>query len=209
MKNRAVFLDRDGTINERVEYLSDPEKFKLLPRAAGAVKLLNKTDFKVIVVTNQAGVGRGYFTEEKLEEIHQEMKRQLRRKKAYINAVYYCPHHPTEGIGKYKKNCWYRKPNPGMLEKAAKDFNLDLRRCYTIGDNLSDLEVGNRVNCKTILVLTGYGKKCCANKNNWKFNIEYVADDLLEGAKWILREEGKYFPWKNSGALFPNSLSFN
>jgi len=189
MKNRAVFLDRDGTINERVEYLSDPEEFKLLPKVAEAVKLLNKTDFKVIVVTNQAGVGRGYFTEEKLEEIHQEMKRQLRKEKVYIDAIYYCPHHPTEGIGKYRRNCWYRKPNPGMLEKAARDFNLDLARCYMIGDSMSDLEAGSRVNCKTILVLTGYGKECYANRSSGKFSTECIVGDLLEGVKWILREE--------------------
>jgi len=194
MKNKAVFLDRDGTINESIEYLSDPNEFKLLPKAAEAVKLLNKTGFKVIVVTNQAGVGKGFFTENKLEEIHQEMKCQLRRKEAYIDAVYYCPHHPTEGIGKYKKDCWSRKPNPGMLEKAAKDFNLDLRRCYAIGDNLSDLKAGERVNCKTILVLTGYGEKYYADRNNWKFNISYVAKDLWHGVKWILKEERKIFP---------------
>lgn len=192
MKNKAVFLDRDGTVNKEVEYLSDPKEFKLLPKVAGAVKLLNKNNFKVIVVTNQAGVGRGYFTEQKLEEIHQEMKHQLKKKGAYVNAVYYCPHHPIEGIGKYKKDCWCRKPNPGMLEKAAKDFNLDLSQCYVIGDKLVDLGVGKRVNCKTILVLTGYGKEYYADKKNWEINVDYVADNLWESVRLILlKEEGK------------------
>ena len=188
-KNKAVFLDRDGTINEEVEYLSDLKKFKLLPEVAPAIKLLNEHGFKVIVITNQAGVARGYFGEDKVKEIHQEMKRQLREKDAYLDGIYYCPHHPTEGIGEYKKNCWRRKPNPGMLEKAAKDFDLDLSQSYVIGDQLTDIKLGNNAGCETVLVLTGYGKESYRKKGNGKVRVNFVADDLEKAVGWILEKE--------------------
>lgn len=193
-KNKAVFLDRDGTVNEEVQYLSDLTKFKLLPKVARAIKLLNNRGFKVIVITNQAGVARGYFGEDKVGEIHQEMKRQLREKGAYLDGVYYCPHHPTEGMGKYKKNCRFRKPNPGMLEKAAKDFDLDLNKSYVIGDQLTDIKLGNNAGCETILLLTGYGKESYRKKGNSEVKVSFVADDLERAALWILEKEKPGFP---------------
>ncbi len=188
-KNKAVFLDRDGTINEEVEYLSDLKKFKLFPKVAPAIKLLNDYGFKAIVITNQAGVARGYFGKDKVEKIHQEMKRQLREKGAHLDRIYYCPHHPTEGMGKYKKNCWCRKPNPGMLEKAAKDFDLDLGRSYVIGDQLTDIKLGNNAGCQTVLVLTGYGKESCRKKGDCEVRVSFVADDLEKAVVWILEKE--------------------
>jgi len=188
-KNKAVFLDRDGTINEEVGYLSDLKKFKLLPEVAPAIKLLNDYGFKVIVITNQAGVARGYFGEDKLKEIHQEMKRQLRDRDAYLEGVYYCPHHPTEGRGKYKKNCRCRKPNPGMLEKAARDFDLDLSNSYLIGDQLTDIKLGNNAGCGTILVLTGYGKESYRGKDDCQVRVDFVADNLEKAVVWILEKE--------------------
>jgi len=188
-KNKAVFLDRDGTINEEVEYLSDLKEFKLLPKVAPAIKLLNEHGFKVIVITNQAGVARGYFGEDKVEEIHQEMKRQLREKRAHLDGIYYCPHHPTEGMGKYKKNCWCRKPNPGMLEKAAKDFDLDLGKSYVIGDQLTDIELGNNAGCETVLVLTGCGKESYQKKGDCEVKVNFVADDLEKAVVWMLEKE--------------------
>ncbi len=188
-KNKAVFLDRDGTINEEVEYLSDLKKFKLFPKVAPAIKLLNDYGFKAIVITNQAGVARGYFGKDKVEKIHQEMKRQLREKGAHLDRIYYCPHHPTEGMGKYKKNCWCRKPNPGMLEKAAKDFDLDLGRSYVIGDQLTDIKLGNNAGCQTVLVLTGYGKESCRKKGDCEVRVNFVADDLEKAVVWILEKE--------------------
>jgi len=188
-KNKAVFLDRDGTINEEVEYLSDLKEFKLLPKVARAIKLLNDHGFKVIVITNQAGVARGYFGEDKVEEIHQEMKRQLREKRAHLDGIYYCPHHPTEGMEKYKKNCWCRKPNPGMLEKAAKDFDLDLGKSYVIGDQLTDIELGNNAGCETVLVLTGCGKESYQKKGDCEARVNFVADDLEKAVVWMLEKE--------------------
>jgi D-glycero-D-manno-heptose 1,7-bisphosphate phosphatase len=188
-KNKAVFLDRDGTINEEVQYLSDLKKFRLLPKVAPAIKLLNDHGFKVIVITNQAGVARGYFGEDKVEEINEEMKRQLREKDAHLDGMYYCPHHPTEGMGKYKKDCWCRKPNPGMLKKAVKDFDLDLSKSYVIGDQLTDVKLGNNAGCQTVLVLTGYGKESYRKKGDCEVRVSFVADDLEKAVGWILEKE--------------------
>ena len=190
IKNRAVFLDRDGTVNEEVSYLRDLKDLKLLPGASQAIKLLNGHSFKVVVITNQSGVARGYLTEKKVEEIHEEMRRQLRGKGAHLDAIYYCPHHPTQGKGKYRKNCWCRKPNPGMLEKAARELKLDLARCYVVGDKLIDLQAGLRVDCKTVLVLTGYGKKYSDEKGEARINIDYVAKTLKHAAEWITNQKG-------------------
>jgi len=189
IKNRAVFLDRDGTINEEVNYLKDLRDLKLLPGAAEAIKLLNEHSFKVVVITNQSGVARGYLTEEKLEEIHEEMRRQLSEKGAHLDAIYYCPHHPTQGKGKYRKNCWCRKPNPGMLEKAARELGLDLPKCYLVCDKLIDLQAGLRADCKTVLVLTGYGKEYSDEKVEGTINIDYVAKSLKDADEWITNQK--------------------
>lgn len=186
-RNKAVFIDRDGTINEEVQYLANLQDFKLVPGVGEAIKLLNEDEFKVIVVTNQAGVARGYFGEDKIKEIHQEMRRQLREKGAYLDGIYYCPHHPTEGVGKYKKNCWCRKPNPGMVEKAAKDFNLDLGKSYVIGDQLIDVKLGNNAGCKTVLVLTGYGRESYRKKDDCEVRVDFIANDLKKAVEWILK----------------------
>lgn len=188
-KNKAVFIDRDGTINEEVQYLANLQDFKLLSGIGEAIKLLNENGFKVIVITNQAGVARGYFGEDKLKEIHQEMRKQLKEKGAHLDGIYYCPHHPTEGIGKYKKNCWYRKPNPGMLEKAVKDFNLDLGKSYVIGDQLIDIKLGNNARCKTVLVLTGYGKDSYRKKDDRKIKVDFIADNLKKAVELILKRK--------------------
>lgn len=189
MKNRAVFLDRDGTINEDVHYLSDPKMFKLLPGAAEAIKLLNMSSLKSIVVTNQAGVARGFFTEETVKRIHEEMKHQLAEKGAYIDAIYYCPHHATEGIGKYKKNCWCRKPNPGMLQRAANDLDLDLESCYLVGDKIIDVETGKKVGCTTFLILTGDKPQQMEHLKKDCLNPDFILRDLYEAVKKILEIE--------------------
>jgi len=141
----AVFVDRDGTICKDVHYMSDPSQFELLPTVAEGIALLNRLGVKVIVVTNQSGVARGYFTEEDLNNIHRHMVKVLLEKGARIDGIYYCPHHPDEG-------CHCRKPNIGLLLKAAKEFNLDLKSCFIIGDRALDIEAGRRAGCITILV---------------------------------------------------------
>ncbi|HEX9973234.1 MAG TPA: HAD family hydrolase, partial [bacterium] len=125
-KHKAVFLDRDGTICEEVGYLDSIERLRLLPRSAAAIRLLNDRRFKIVVVTNQSGVARGFFHEERLEEIHAELCRKLRDEGAYLDGIYYCPHHPSVGNGPYVQVCDCRKPASGLLQRAARELELDL-----------------------------------------------------------------------------------
>lgn len=188
MAKQAVFLDQDGTINKEVGYLDNPAQLKLLPGAAKAIKALNGRRLLVIVASNQSGIARGYFTEEDLERIHQKLKGELAKKGAFIDAIYYCPHHSEIGDKIYKKACRCRKPNPGMLEKAALDFDLNLRQSYLVGDKVSDIEAGHRVGCKTVLVRTGYGEETIKKRMEWVFSPTFVAADLAEATKWILKD---------------------
>ena len=174
-------MDRDGTINEEVEYLSRPGDVRLIPGAAEAIRLLNEAGVPAIVVTNQAGVGRGYLSEAEVAEIHNELARQLADQGAHLDAIYHCPHRPDDG-------CDCRKPKPGMLEKAARDFGLALKRCFVMGDKVSDLEAGDRVGCRTVLVLTGYGVESREKFRNYGFEPDFVAEDLLGAVKWVLGE---------------------
>jgi D-glycero-D-manno-heptose 1,7-bisphosphate phosphatase len=188
MANRCVFLDRDGTINEEVNYLSHPEQLRLIAGAAEAIKSLNQAGFKVVVVTNQAGVARGYFTEQTVREIHAALERMLGEQGAAVDAIYYCPHHPAAGIGIYRQECNCRKPNPGMLERAARELNIDLGESFVVGDKISDLEAGFAVGCRNILVQTGYGLESTNEFSGAAWRPEFVADDLLEAARWILNQ---------------------
>jgi D-glycero-D-manno-heptose 1,7-bisphosphate phosphatase len=177
----AVFLDRDGTINEEVSYLDDPDRLYLIPGAAEAIRLLNEASVLVIVVSNQSGVGRGYFSAATAEAIHQRLANRLASRGAHFNAVYYCPHHPGE-------ECDCRKPKAGMLEQAAREHGIDLQRAYIVGDKVSDLEAGRRVGCRTVLVLTGYGEQ--AREAFSDFQPDHIATDLPDAVTWILVEEG-------------------
>jgi len=154
---RAVFLDRDGTINVEKEYLHRVEEFEFIPGAAEAIRLLNDAGLLVIVVTNQSGIARGYYDEAALEEIHRHMERELSRFGASVDACYFCPHHPQHGIGDYRKECACRKPLPGMLIQAADDWSIDLSASFIIGDKLADVEAGLKAGCLPLLVRTGYG----------------------------------------------------
>jgi histidinol-phosphate phosphatase family protein len=138
---KAVFLDRDGTIARDVPYCSRPEDFELLPGAADGIKLLNEHGFKVVVVTNQSGIARGYFTEGTLAEIHDKMITLLAEHGAHVDAIYYCPHHPDD-------NCDCRKPKPKMVLQAAIDLDIDLSQSYVIGDNEMDVELARHAGCK-------------------------------------------------------------
>ncbi len=146
-RNKAIFLDRDGVINEKSpehDYVKNWKEFKFLPNVAKAIKKLNKK-FLVIVVTNQRGIARKLMTLNDLKNIHREMKKELLKKGAKIDAIYFCPHD-------IKNNCSCRKPKPGMLLKAAKDFKIDLSQSYLIGDDSVDIQAGKAVGCKTILI---------------------------------------------------------
>ncbi len=153
-KQRAVFLDRDGTINKYVGFLRSPEKLELLPGAAEAIKRINKTGYLAIVVTNQPVIARGEITVEQLDEIHNKLETLLGQEGAYLDAIYYCPHHPDKGfpgeIPELKIDCDCRKPKPGMLLQAAKDFNIDLNQSIMVGDDERDMEAGRAAGCRTV-----------------------------------------------------------
>ncbi len=187
--HRAVFLDRDGTINTEVNYLNNIDQLKLIDGTPEAIQILNDMNLRVIVITNQAAVARGFLNEDDLTEIHQTLCNMLAEKGAMIDAVYYCPHHPTEGKDRYLQVCDCRKPRPGMLYRAAEDWRVDLTQSYVIGDKLSDLQAGAAAGCRTILVLTGYGREQRDQIPQSGLVPDYIADDLLEAAKWIVRRE--------------------
>ena len=168
----AVFLDRDGTICKDVHYMRSPEQFELLPDAAEGIKLLNELGVKVIVATNQSGVARGYFTEADLQKIHERMIEELSKRGARIGAIYYCPHHPND-------NCDCRKPKIGMLKQAARDFGLDLRKCFVIGDKRLDVETGQNGGCESILIPSP--------ETEPGIKADHVMSNLHEAAKLIAR----------------------
>ncbi len=155
----AVFLDRDGVIVEEEHHLARVEQVRLVAGCAAAIRRLNQAELPVIVVTNQSGVARGLFPEERIDEVHARIDSLLAEEGAFVWRYYHCPHHPTEGVGPYRVECACRKPRPGMLLAAAADFGLDLRQSWLIGDTLTDLEAGASVGCRTILVLTGHGQR--------------------------------------------------
>lgn len=187
MLDRCVFLDRDGTINEEVNYLSRPHQLRLIAGAAEAIKRIKQAGLRAVIITNQAGVARGYFSEPALQQIHLELIKMLRAQDAHVDAIYYCPHHPTAGIGVYKIDCNCRKPKPGLLERAARELNLDLRQSFIVGDKPADLKAGEAVGCRTILVRTGYGLESEKGLAGGEFQPDHIADDLLEASRWILQ----------------------
>jgi D,D-heptose 1,7-bisphosphate phosphatase len=182
----AIFVDRDGTLNEDIGYVSTPGELVLYPWAAEAVRLINKSGFLTIVITNQAGIARGMYTEQTLDAIHSRMIEQLARKGARIDGVYYCPHHPEIGAGRYRKACECRKPQTGMLDKAARDHHINLTRSFVIGDKASDIKLAENAGARAALVLTGYGQQTLAHLDRWPCAPEIVAENLLEAVKRIL-----------------------
>ena len=185
MANRAVFLDRDGTINEEVGYVNHIGRFWLLPRVGEAIRLLNQHEFKTVVVTNQSGAARGYFVETLIHEVHQKMKTLLSKEGAHLDGVFYCPHHPDQ-------KCRCRKPETGLIEEAAKELGIDCSRSYMVGDRRGDIEFANKVGAKGILVLTGYGRGEWENfEGDWSTKPSYVAQDLYDAVQWILSQESK------------------
>lgn len=191
-KNTAIFLDRDGTINDEVGYLDSADKLRIIPAAFEAVRLINASGMKAVVITNQAGVAKGLFTEEFVREINGQIQSALLAQGALIDRFYFCPHHPTEGIDPYRLICDCRKPEPGLLLQAAVDLNIDLARSYVIGDRLRDIETAHRAGAKGVLVMTGYGQdlmqEAGPDQANELNQPDYVAQDILEAVHWILKD---------------------
>lgn len=179
---KAVFLDRDGVINEEVNLLQKPEQLKLIPRAGEAISMLNQAGIPVILITNQPVIARGLCTIDGLNRIHDKLQELLKAYKAKFNAVYCCPHHP-----KFSRSCRCRKPEPGMLLKAARDYDINLSESYMIGDRISDIKAGLLAGCSTIGVRTGYA--CDDGYNDAAPDI--MADDLYHAVEIILERWNK------------------
>jgi len=184
--NKAVFLDRDGVITQDPpHYAHRLDQLALIEGSGSAIKILNEENFKVIIISNQSGVAKGFYKENDIEIFNQAMSEQLKKVNAHIDAIYYCPHHPEAKVQKYRIDCNCRKPRPGMLIKAEETFNIDFKSSFLVGDKWSDIEAGRSVGCKTILVKTGHGLLEYENK---KCPVDYVAADLLDAVQnFILR----------------------
>ena len=171
---KAIFLDRDGTIVEDSGYAHKIEDLKLLPNSIKGLKLLK--DFKLFIATNQSGIGRGIYTFQDFANINNHLLKEFKKGSIKIEKIYFCPHKPED-------NCECRKPKTKLLKEAEKEFKLDLKESFAIGDKKSDIELGKNAGCKTILVLTGNGTQ--AKK---EINADFVAKDLLDAAKWIIKK---------------------
>lgn len=154
---KAIFLDRDGTINEEVDYLFKVDDFTFLPRVPEAIKTFRNAGYLVIVITNQSGVARGYYREEDVLALHRHIDAELSASGAAVDAWYYCPHHPEKGVDSYRIDCACRKPLPGMIHAAAERFRIDLPMSYVIGDKKCDVDAAIAAGAKPVLVRTGYG----------------------------------------------------
>ena len=191
---KTIFLDRDGVINQHPSYMGYVqmwEEFNFIPNARSAIRELTKNGYRIFVVTNQAGIGRGLYSEETLQDIHCRMATKIAEAGGAIEAVYYCPHHPDAG-------CECRKPRPGMLKRAAQEHDIDLSRAYFIGDSTTDVQAGRRAGTKTFLVLTGYG---CESYHEY-INAEYyrcrnsaechpdrIFTNLYTVTRWLLKND--------------------
>lgn len=184
-KRRAVFLDRDGTINVEKNYLHKIEDFEFLPGVPAAIKRLKGAGFLVIVVSNQSGIGRGYFDERAVRALHLHIQAELIDFETSIDAFYVCPHHPEHGLGDYRVDCDCRKGAPGMLLQAALEHDIDLHQSFIVGDKLTDIEAGERAGCQPVLVLTGYGESVAS-----KPELGSVAKcrDLDSAARFIISQ---------------------
>ncbi len=187
MKRPAVFIDRDGTISEEVGYINHPSRFRVFPYAAEAVRIINDAGWLAILVTNQAGVARGYFTEDLITVVHDRLRNELEANGAHLDAIYYCPHHPSVGEAPFRATCDCRKPQPGLILRAARDFEIDLTRSWMIGDRYSDTELARNAKLKAAFVLSGYGRgEWEYGRASWKYQPDMVADDLLEATRMIV-----------------------
>jgi D-glycero-D-manno-heptose 1,7-bisphosphate phosphatase len=185
----GVFVDRDGTLNEEVGYMNHLSRLRLFPWSGRAIRKLNGAGVPVIAVTNQSGIARGYFTDELLHRVHEEISRQLAAQNARIDAFYYCPHHPEAPLPAYRLACRCRKPATGMVEEGARRFRLDLANSYVVGDTYRDMQLGFNAGLHTILVMTGYGRgEFEYHARQWPRQPERVVENLLEASTLILED---------------------
>jgi D-glycero-D-manno-heptose 1,7-bisphosphate phosphatase len=187
MKRPAVFIDRDGTISEEVGYVNHPSRFRLFPYSSEAIRILNDAGWLAIVITNQAGVARGYFSEDVIHKIHDQLTRDLQNESAKIDAIYYCAHHPSVGDPPYRLDCDCRKPKPGLIQQAASDFEIDLEASWMAGDRYSDVELAHNAGLRSAFVLSGYGRgEWEYQRQAWAHRPDLVCENLLEAVKSIV-----------------------
>lgn len=183
---QAVFLDRDGTLNEEVGYLDRLDRLVLFPWTIDAVRLLNRAEFAVVVVTNQAGVARGFFEEPFVHDVHRHIDRLFADGGAWVDGYYYCPHHPDGTIEAYRVDCECRKPRPGMIRRAERELGLDVARSYVVGDRWLDIGLARAVGATGVLVRTGYGAEE-ASRPAAATPAAAVVENLMEAVGWILK----------------------
>jgi histidinol-phosphate phosphatase family protein len=183
-KNPAVFIDRDGTLIREKNYLRRVKDIQLIKGSVEALQLLRGAGFKLILITNQSGIGRGYFTEKKLLQIHDSFQKLLTKKGIPLDAIYYCPHHPEAG-------CDCRKPNLGMIKRACREHRLDPKRSYSIGDHSGDFLIGQRMGGKGIFLLTGHGRKEMAKieRSEGRLAPDFIARNMVAAAKYIVAQK--------------------
>ena len=188
MANKAVFLDRDNTVMEDPGYVTDPSAVKLLPGVELAMKSMAQAGYRLVIVTNQSGVARGLLTEEALEKIHAELRRQLAEHDARYDALYYCPYHPEGTVEEYARDSDLRKPKPGMLLKAARELDIDLSQSWMVGDSGRDIEAGQRAGCRTVRVRTRPSHHAVPGElNDEDVQADYTVRNLVDAARVILR----------------------
>jgi D-glycero-D-manno-heptose 1,7-bisphosphate phosphatase len=193
MKKRAVFLDRDGTINRDVGYPNSYDMVEIFPYSFSAVRKINEAGFLAIIVTNQSGIGRGFIEEKNLRDIHRKLQIDLAKQRAIIDGIYYCPHYEQSEIPEYREDCACRKPNPGMAHQAARDFHIDTAKSYMIGDKVEDILFGMNIQATSVLLLTGFGRKSIPKLKMRGIEPAHVAETLEDAVNWILERE-KGFP---------------
>jgi len=187
MKKPAVFIDRDGTISEEVGYVNHPSRFRIFPYSAEAIKKLNDAGWLAILVTNQAGVARGYFSEEIITEVHKILNNELALQHARLDAIFYCAHHPSVGEPPYRLDCDCRKPKAGLIKRASSDFEIDLPNSWMVGDRYSDIELAHNAELRSAFVLSGYGRgEWEYQRSSWQLQPDLVSEDLLEAVSFII-----------------------
>ena len=186
----AIFMDRDGTLCEEVGYVNHLSRFRLFTYSVDVVRWINRSGRLAVLVTNQAGVARGYFPESLIAEVHAHLTRTLADGEAHLDGIYYCPHHPTVGEPPYRQACDCRKPRPGLLLRAAQDLDIDLARSWMIGDRYSDVKLAWTVGARGAFVKTGYGRgEFELFRSGWPRQPDLVAEDLLQAVEHILRDD--------------------
>lgn len=187
MSRSAVFLDRDGVINEEMGYINHPDRLRILPGAAEAIRKLNESGLLVVVVSNQAGVGRGIISEETFKAVQKKFREVLAHTGARLDRIYYCPHHPEAKVEKFRKECTGRKPKPGMLYKAREDLDIDLARSVMVSDRYQDVGMAKAEGMSGVLVMTGYGRGEYEQfGSTWDPPPDFMAYDLAEAVNWCL-----------------------